>query len=409
MSRSGMAACIVGSNGIRLWGIDGAERIARQLRAAGVADVLGAGDQPSADGSVVLLRSDYLFEDRTIAALMSQSGVMVTATGPTQSAVPVAAHVPARDLAAARATLEGAPSAPAIPNVVARTPESLSTSFVRKLHKATPPVVLPVRAERVAALERHLFDGSYKGVTDLVTKWVWPAPCRAVVRVCAGLGIRPNAVTSVSFTLVVLATLLFSQGWFGTGLALAWIMTFLDTVDGKLARVTVTSTPMGHYFDHSIDSIHPPIWYIAWAWGVTGGLPEIWSWAPLLLAIVVFYIGGRFVESTFKHAVGGCSIFTWRPFDSYFRLILARRNPNLLLLTGFFLAGSPAGGLIAVAVWTVLSTVVLATRLAQGVMARNRHGALRPWIEEIGDEPGSVAAWARPFIGDLAAVRHLVH
>ena len=28
-------------------------------------------------------------------------------------------------------------------------------------------------------------------------------------------------------------------GWFGAGLVCAWIMTFLDTVDGKLARVTV--------------------------------------------------------------------------------------------------------------------------------------------------------------------------
>jgi phosphatidylglycerophosphate synthase len=409
MSRNGMAAWIVGGKGVRLWGLDGAERIARQLRAAGVTNVLGAGDPPPPGGSVVLLRSDYLFEDRTIAALLAQSGVVVTATGSSQSAIPVAAHVPVRDLAAARAALEGAPSVSSIPDVVVRTPESLSTSFVRKLHKATPPVVLPVRAERVAALERHLFDGSYKGVTDLVTKWVWPAPCRAVVRFCAGLGIRPNAVTSVSFTLVVLATLLFSQGWFGTGLALAWIMTFLDTVDGKLARVTVTSTPMGHYFDHSIDSIHPPIWYIAWAWGLTGGFPEIVAWVPMLVAIVVFYIGGRFVESTFKHAVGGCSLFTWRPFDSYFRLIMARRNPNLLLLTGFYLAGSPAGGLVAVAVWTVFSTLVLAIRLAQGMVARNRSGALRPWIEEFGDEPGAVAAWARPFIGDLAAVRHLVH
>jgi hypothetical protein len=88
---------------------------------------------------------------------------------------------------------------------------------------------------------------------------------------------------------------------------------------------------------------------------------------------------------------------------------MARRNPNLLLLSGFYLVGDPAGGLTAVAVWTVVSTLILAIRLAQGVMARNRHGALRPWIEEFGDEPGAVAAWARPFIGDLAAVRHLVH
>ena len=42
-------------------------------------------------------------------------------------------------------------------------------------------------------------------------------------------------------------------------------MTFLDTVDGKLARVTLTSSPFGNVLDHSLDLIHPPFWY--WAWG----------------------------------------------------------------------------------------------------------------------------------------------
>jgi len=116
------------------------------------------------------------------------------------------------------------------------------------------------------------------------------------------------------------------------------------------------------------------------------------------------------LETAFKHFVGGCSIFTWRPFDSYFRLILARRNPNLILLTASYLAGIPGAGLTAVAIWTVVSTLVLTVRLVQGTIARMRSGALRPWLEELGDEAEAeaVPAWARPFVADLAAVRHLV-
>ena len=45
-------------------------------------------------------------------------------------------------------------------------------------------------------------------------------------------------------------------------------MTFLDTVDGKLARVTVTSSRVGHILDHGMDIIHPPIWYACWASGL---------------------------------------------------------------------------------------------------------------------------------------------
>ncbi len=361
---------------------------------------------PQASASSVLwLRGDYLFEDRTLADLLRQPGVALTASDARARAVAV--HVPAPDAAVARAIVEGEADPTSLPSVVVRSPEDFSTAFVRKLHKAAPPVVLPVRSERAAALERHLFDGSYKGVTDLVTKWLWPAPARAVVRVCARCGIPPNAVTSVSFLLVVGVTVLFALGWFGSGIALAWLMTFLDTVDGKLARVTVTSTPFGHYFDHTIDSVHPPIWYIAWAVGVTGPM-NVLSVLPLLIAIVAFYVGGRFFESFFKHAVGGGSLFAWRPFDSYFRLVMARRNPNLIVLTASWLAGVPHTGLVVVAAWTVLSTVVLGIRCLQGMQVRRRSGPLRPWIEELGNEAEVVPAWARPFVADLAAVRHLV-
>lgn len=406
MSADATAVCIVGESGVRLWGIDGAERLRRQLRSAGITQVSCGDAMPSAPvASVLFLRSDYLYEDRTLADLLRQPGVALTGSE-TKPRV-VAAHVTMRDAGAARAVVAGGADPASLSGVVVQSPEAFSTAFVRKLHKAAPPVVLPVRPERAAELERHLFDGSYKGVTDLVTKWLWPRPARAVVGVCARHGIPPNAVTSVGFVLVVAATIFFALGWFGPGLVCAWIMTFLDTVDGKLARVTVTSTPFGHYFDHTIDSVHPPIWYIAWALGVTGPT-GILSVLPLLLAIVAFYVLGRFIESFFKHAVGGGSLFAWRPFDSYFRLVMARRNPNLILLTGSYLLDDPESGLVAVALWTVLSSVILTIRLLQGMYARRRTGDLRPWIEELGNEAEVVPGWAKPFVADLAAVRHLV-
>src|SRR3546814_17463336 len=55
---------------------------------------------------------------------------------------------------------------------------------------------------------------------------------------------------------------------FGWGLVAAYAMTFLDTVDGKLARVTLTSSPIGNVFDHGIDLVHPPFWWWAWIVGL---------------------------------------------------------------------------------------------------------------------------------------------
>ena len=77
-----------------------------------------------------------------------------------------------------------------------------------------------------------------------MTLYVWPRPARAVTRLCAHAGITPNQVTSASLVLVLVAMALFWTGHYALGLIAAWAMTFLDTVDGKLARVTLRSTPL---------------------------------------------------------------------------------------------------------------------------------------------------------------------
>jgi phosphatidylglycerophosphate synthase len=68
-------------------------------------------------------------------------------------------------------------------------------------------------------------------------------------------------VTIAGIILVFVAFYFFLRGQFLSGLLCAWIMTFLDTVDGKLARTTLTSSKWGDVLDHGIDLIHPPFWY----------------------------------------------------------------------------------------------------------------------------------------------------
>ena len=53
-------------------------------------------------------------------------------------------------------------------------------------------------------------------------------------------------VTCLGLLLTIVAGWLFFKGAIAVGLIAAWAMTFLDTVDGKLARVTVTSSRLGN-------------------------------------------------------------------------------------------------------------------------------------------------------------------
>jgi phosphatidylglycerophosphate synthase len=156
-------------------------------------------------------------------------------------------------------------------------------------------------------------------------------------------------------------------------------------VDGKLARVTVTSSKFGHYFDHIIDLIHPPIWYILWGLGLGVfrfdfiGL----SLQTTFWLIVAGYVVGRLAEGVFLAWLGKFGIFCWRPIDSYFRLITARRNPCLVILTVGAILGRPDWGLVAVAVWTVATSVFLLGRLAMALMRRQKGGALSSWFLDI--------------------------
>jgi phosphatidylglycerophosphate synthase len=92
--------------------------------------------------------------------------------------------------------------------------------------------------------------------------------------------------------LVVIAGVLFARGEFAWGLDAGWIMTFLDTVDGKLARVTVTSTKLGNVFDHGIDLIHPSAVVPGLGDGTALSPPAI-AGVPLSLVYAVILIGLR--------------------------------------------------------------------------------------------------------------------
>ena len=129
--------------------------------------------------------------------------------------------------------------------------------------------------------------------------------------------------------------------------------------------------------DHGLDLIHPPVWYVAWAAGVPAG----GGWlAPALMVTVVGYVIGRLIEGLFL-LVFKTEIHCWRRIDSRFRMITARRNPNLILLTIAVLAGAPGLGLVVVAVWTAVSVGFHAVRLTQAAGERLRGRPVESWLE----------------------------
>ena len=205
-----------------------------------------------------------------------------------------------------------------------------------------------------------------------------------MVRLLARSGVKPNTVTAVSWVLTVAAGVLFWEGAFGLGLVCGWLMTFLDTVDGKLARVTLTSSRIGHVLDHGLDNVHPPFWYLAWGVGLHGGVDATTA------IVVIGYLIGRGLEAVFILTFK-IETHCWRPIDSLFRTITARRNPNLILLTVGALGGRPDLGLVMVAIWTVVSIGFHIERVAQAYIERSRGIPIERWDEMPGAPRGPAA------------------
>jgi phosphatidylglycerophosphate synthase len=277
--------------------------------------------------SVIVIRGDHVFEATLVVNLMANPGTVLCL----EDGRPMAFHVAVANQAAAVSAIVAGSLPPALAASL-RVVHPKDLSFNNQLRKRATPYVLLISDEQRVQIEEQVFAGSYKGVTDFVTKHVIPRAVLWLTRVAAAVGMRPNHVTTVGLILTILATWLFHEGHFGAGLVCAWSMSVLDSVDGKLARVTLDWSKFGDFYDHSIDLIHPPFWYWAWMVGC-GAAFASHPYATLAIwAIMAGYVAQRVLEIAFM-LMFRIEIHIWRPVDSWFRLITARRNPNLAILT----------------------------------------------------------------------------
>jgi phosphatidylglycerophosphate synthase len=264
-----------------------------------------------------------------------------------------------------------------------RTARAGSFDFASGLKKREQFQAFALDLSPVRTVEDALYYASYKGVTDLVTKFAWPRPALAVVRACVALRISPNMVTGLSILLSIAALPIFVTGHLLLGLLCAWGMTFLDTVDGKLARVTVSYSSFGNYFDHIPDLLFPPLWWLAYMFGLQRFEPPtidatLWS---CFWIVIASYIVGRLCEGAFtlRHKF---EPFVWRPSDARFRLVLARRNPNLLILTAAVLIGQATLGYYVLAAWCGICALVQLWNFAEAELARGRRGRLTSFLQD---------------------------
>ena len=342
----------LGENPARVFALDARARACRLAEKAG----LECRERPEQNRPVLLANLAYGWDPVWLKVLRDEPGTILTLRGQ-----PVLAHVEKDAGAAAEAILAGK-----VPENLELIDAETAEIGYGELRKKERPFVLPLTQDNTEQVERAAYDASYKGVTDALTLYLWRKPAFYLTRWAAEAGLSPNAVTAIGAVLMILAFWLFWIGDYWPGILSGFVFMVLDTVDGKLARCTGTSSKWGEAFDHGIDLIHPPFWWWAWAHGLAPyGRPLEPVYETMLLAVIVIgYIGQRIIEGLFIYYFK-MHIHVWRPVDSWFRLITARRNPNMVLLVGVLLFARPDIGFELVALWTLLSLIFHTVRLAQ--------------------------------------------
>ena len=101
----------------------------------------------------------------------------------------------------------------------------------------------------------------------------------------------------------------------------------------------------------------------------------------VLWAIIGGYVAQRVIEGMFIAASTACTSTCGSQIDSRFRLITARRNPNMVILVAALLFGRPDTGLELVALWTMLSLIFHAVRLAQASEQAARGRQIVSWLD----------------------------
>jgi phosphatidylglycerophosphate synthase len=227
--------------------------------------------------------------------------------------------------------------------------------YVVSMRRHVRPLFFPApRAQDDRLAERIILDAAQKGTLDFPAYIHAPIET-AVVAVLCKTRITPNQVTIAGFVIGCGATAAFILGRVGIGLLAALAFGIIDGLDGKLSRVKIETTERGKW-EHHLDYLIENSWWTAIAF-------NLWQSAQLRTAFyfLAVLIGSHLLDEVVKRRA---KIATGRllddvaPFDRAFRLIAARRNVYVWVLTAGFLLGAFPQSYAITCGWAAVSAAV---------------------------------------------------
>jgi phosphatidylglycerophosphate synthase len=293
-------------------------------------------------GDFIAVAADFLIDQRLLAWLAMQTeDVMLTSR---EGGAEPAARL-------TRKTLDAAASQSAD---LKRVAVSSLPSYWEARHGEVPLHLYHVTDDAGAkAGWKILLDHIQRRTLDLPAQYFDPTFENLLIRRLAGSRITANQVTLVTTLLGFMVAALYYVGWLRVGVLGALLVEVLDGVDGKLARITRTTSRAGEY-EHILDFFYENSWYLALGLHLRHGSSHALKAA---LLIILFDLADN-VAYSLMDVRFGLSLDNASPFLSRFRLIAGRRNIyTWLFLVGFFL-GFPHHVFFVAVVWAGITAAI---------------------------------------------------
>jgi phosphatidylglycerophosphate synthase len=246
--------------------------------------------------------------------------------------------------------------------------------YIPELRQTAVPVLVKLQDKAcIRAIENEMYEKTFKGAMDFIATYIYRIPVRELVRLLAPTRVTPNHITAVSVLCSFAAIPLFAMGLMWAGLAVAFTFIIADSLDGKLARLTIRLSKVAGHVDHITSPLFEAGYYLAWGWHFSAGdFTALPGQAGLLL--FCFFGLDRITTSVFGLKFHH-SLLDYKVWDARFHLIAGRRTINLFIMAIGCVFQQPIIALYVITVWMGLTMLWHMARFAVHAYpceARNR-------------------------------------
>jgi len=232
-------------------------------------------------------------------------------------------------------------------------------SYVPHLRKKIPPFWKDTNTEKdLREAEHLLIENTCRGTNDLLALYFNKPIENFIVSKLANTKITPNQVTFLTNLLAYVATFLFFYGYLLPATLITFVVSLLDGVDGKLARVKLLFSKFGR-LEHAFDYLFEHSWYIALALY----LIREHGILPLTLCAFILFFDGFVTHITWRfEETIGVQLYDYSKPERIFRRFDGRKNSYIILILIGVLLGVPLYSLIAMTVLSLASAIFYGAR-----------------------------------------------